>query len=358
MAVNFKVNIVASSAALCGLGTQVLLTDQIVAKEGYCLVVRALGSNENYDVVESSDGSFQKITEGTTLIGTLGSREALKGFRGHTPVSIEVGDVLHLLNKGGILGLATAGHPSYGNPIPVEVIGAVIDTACQEPGPANIQHYALTPMISLPESAPIVTVCGTAMDTGKTKASAEIIEGLTSAGLKVAAAKLTGAALMRDVREMQARGAVEVATFSECGLVSSTGTQIVPHSKAVLAKLNEAEPDVIVIELGDGFIGPYGVDDFLLDRELTGYTVATIVTATDLVGAWAAARLFSERYRRDITAMTGPVTDNSVGTDYITKSLSIRAHNVLEDGDGLTAAVLAALIESQQRSTSKRQLVA
>jgi hypothetical protein len=354
----FEVNLVASSAALCNLDTLVSLTSEIIAREGYCLAVRALGTNESYSVVESCDGNFHEIHEGTTLVATLGSRQALKGFRGHTPQSIEVGDTLHLLNKGGILGLATAGHPSFGNPIPVEVIGAVVDTAGQDHNQANIQKYALTPMISLAKSAPIVTVCGTAMDTGKTKASAEIISGLTSAGLKVAAAKLTGAALLRDVREMQARGAVEVATFSECGFVSSTGKQIVPHSKAVLAKLNKAAPDIIVIELGDGFIGPYGVDDFLLDRELTTFTAATVVTATDLVGAWAAARLFSERYRREITVMTGPVTDNSVGTDYITQSLKIRAHNVLEDGAGLTAAVLATITEYQNRATSKRQKVA
>lgn len=358
MTSQFEVDIVASSATLCNLGANVSLTEQIVAREGFCLAVRALASNDKYDVVESAKGGFHKVLPGTTIIGTLGSRQALKGFRGHTPASIKVGDVIHLLNKGGILGLATAGHPTFGDPIPVEVVGAVIDASLPEPGPANIQEYALTPMISLPDSAPIVTVCGTAMDTGKTMASAEIVEGLTSAGLRVAAAKLTGAALRRDVLAMQAHGAVEVATFSECGFVSSTGKQIVPHSKAVLAKLNEADPDVIVIELGDGFIGPYGVDDFLLDRELTSHTVATIVTATDLAGAWAAARIFAERYRRDITAMTGPVTDNSVGTDYITGSLGIRAHNAFEDGEGLTASVLGALVAAQPSSTTNRSMVA
>ncbi|MFV1979767.1 MAG: hypothetical protein ACC655_01320 [Rhodothermia bacterium] len=358
MTSSFEIDVVASSTAPCNLGTRVSLTDQIVAKEGFCLAVRALAGNDKYNIVETSKGGFCKIEPGMTVVGTLGSREALKGFRGHTPASIAVGDVLHLLNMGGILGLCTAGHPSKGDPIPVEVIGAVIDTTSPDLGPANIQQYALTPRISLTKSAPIITVCGTAMDTGKTKAATEIVAGLTKAGFRVAAAKLTGAALLRDVRDMQTHGAIEVATFSECGFVSSTGQQIVPHSKAVLAKLNEAQPDVIVVELGDGFIGPYGVDDFLLDRELTGITGATVVAATDLAGAWAATRLFSERYRRKITAMTGPVTDNAVGSEYISGSLGVRAHNALKDSAGLTAAVLGALASKQQQMAAKQQLVA
>jgi hypothetical protein len=350
-----NVDLIASSAALCGLDHNVVLTDEIVAKEGYCLAVKALASNEKYSSVEAADGSFHNIEAGTVLVGTLGSREALKGFRGHTPRSIQVGDVLNILNMGGIIGVCTAHHPTFGKSVEVEVLGAVVDP--ESSSQACITRYALTPLISLQDSAPIITICGTAMDTGKTQASTAVVEGLAKAGFRVAAAKLTGAALQRDVRRMKEHGAVEVATFSECGFVSSTGKNIVPYAKSVLAKLNEAEPDVIVVELGDGFIGPYGVDEFLLDRELTALTRATLVAASDLAGAWAATKLFSERYRRPITAMVGPVTDNAVGTDYIKKTFGIKAHNALSDPEGVAGAVLGALATGVPLRP-KRQLVA
>jgi hypothetical protein len=355
---NLNVDIIASSAALCDLSSRVTITQDVISKEGYCLAVRTLGTNEKYSKLESADGSFHVIEAGMTLVGALGSREALKGFRGHTPASIQVGDRLHLLNMGGILGLCTAEHPSFGHPVEVEVLGAVVDPKSKDKAQATIQHYGLTPVLSLPDSAPIITICGTAMDTGKTMASAALIAGLSEAGFRVAAAKLTGAALLRDVGAMRAHGAVEVGTFAECGFLSSTGRNIVPYAKAVLAKLNDAQPDVIVIELGDGFIGPYGVDEFLLDRELAGFTAATIVTATDLAGAWAAAKLFAERYRRPIAAMTGPVTDNAVGSDYIFGSLGIRAHNAIQDAAGLTGSALAALAVKQQLILAKQQRVA
>lgn len=348
---------IASSAAPCGLGHEILLADEIVSREGFCLAVRVLGRNKSYCNLEAADGSFHELEQGDTLVGTLGNREALRGFRGHTPASVAVGDVIHLLNMGGILGLCTAEHPTLGAPIPVEVLGAAIDPADPDLAPANIQRNALTPLISLQTSAPLVTICGTAMDTGKTLASTAIVAGLTEAGFRVAAAKLTGAALLRDVRKMKDDGAVDVATFSECGFVSSIGKNVVPYAKAVLAKLNAGQPDVIVVELGDGVIGPYGVDGFLLDRELTGLTAATIVAASDLAGAWATSKLFSERYRRPITAMVGPVTDNAVGTDYILASYGIRAHNALTDPAGLTGAVLGALADRLQPA-GKKQLVA
>ena len=360
-----KIDIIASSSAPCGLSPNVVLSGEIVAKEGYCLAVRALESNEKYNVLEGAEGILHTIVPGTTFVGALGGREALKGYRGHVPAAIAVGDVLSVLNMGGILGLCTADHPSLGEPVRVEVLGAVMVASTDDFGGnlthACIQQSALPPLLHLPKSAPLITVCGTAMDTGKTRASAAIVTGLSKAGFKVAAAKLTGAALLRDIRDVELHGAITVASFADCGFVSSTGKKIVPHAKAVLAKLNEVNPDVIVVELGDGLIGPYGVDEFLLDRELTDLTCATVVAATDLAGAWAATRLFAERYRRGITAMTGPVTDNAVGADYIEGSLGIKAHNALKDAAGLTSVAKAALINKvarKQTPAATRQLVA
>lgn len=353
-----NVNLIASSAAGCKLSTDVALSDHIVAKEGFCVAVQALGTNPLYNKVEAADGAFHAIEEGVRFVGVLGSREALKGFRGHTPTAVAPGDTLHLLNMGGILGLCTAEHPELGHPIKVKVLGAVADPGTENGQPLSIQSEALNPLLNLPQSAPIIAVCGTAMDTGKTVASAELVKGLTSAGFKVAAAKLTGAALLRDVRRMKDHGATAVGTFAECGLVSSTGRPIVPYAKAVLGRLNEAEPDLIVVELGDGFIGPYGVDQFLLDRELARHTAATVVTATDLAGAWAAVKLYSERYRRPITAFAGPVTDNAVGTDYIRKSLGVPAYNAKTDGDKLTAAVLRLVVERRPSKNKSQAAVA
>ena len=70
----------------------------------------------------------------------------------------------------------------------------------------------------------MVAVVGTCMDAGKTVAACEIIHGLSRRGLKVAAGKLTGVALQRDVLGMLDHGAVEALSFVDAGLPSTGRT--------------------------------------------------------------------------------------------------------------------------------------
>lgn len=349
------IDIIGSSTAPCVIGHEVELTSEIVAEEGYCLVVRALEDKEVYNQLEDIHGRFNTIVTGTTFVGALGVREALKGYRGRIPESIKPGDTLCILNMGGILGECTAAHPSLGLPLRVEVLGGVKTSVNGVSTAARVQDHALAPVASLTSSAPLVVISGTAMDTGKTRASAAIIRGLSERGYKVAAAKLTGAALLRDLRAMENNGAIAVSSFSRAGVVTSAGKQIVPRAKAVISYLNDFDPDVIVVELGDGFIGHYGVDDFLLDGELSHYAAADVVAATDLAGAWAADQLFRTRYHRPISVMVGPVTDNGVGSDYITSTLGIPAHNAIQDPQSLVDSVAEPLEAWITRYTPKIQ---
>lgn len=337
------VDIISSSAGPCALPHDVELAQYIVAEEGYCLAVRALDDKETYNQVECTDGEFRTIAKGDILVGALGERQALKGYSGRIPRRIQVGDILHVLNMGGIIGHCISDHPDLGPALRVEVLGAVIAEKDGLRMHARIQDYALEPLFSLTETVPLIMVSGTAMDTGKTYAAAEIVRGLTRRGLKVAAGKLTGASLMRDVRLMQSNGAIACATFTDVGVVTSTNKVMPPFAKSLIQHLNVSTPDVIVLELGDGFIGYYGVDDLLLDKELQRFTCAHVVAATDLAGTWAADQLFRSRYRAAINVIVGPVTDNSVGKQYIQNALGIAALNALKDpvqlGDLVAQAV-------------------
>ena len=330
---------VASSAAPCKLEGVVMTTPYLVAEEGYCVVVRALEDKETYNQIEDATGSFRTIRKGDVFAAALGERQALKGYSGRIPRRIMQGDVLQVLNMGGIIGLCSSDHPALGPALNVEVLGTVLVDVQGEMRHARIQDHALEPVFALEHSAPLIMVSGTAMDTGKTHAAREIVRELTARGLRVAAAKLTGAALLRDVRSMTECGAVEVASFLDAGVVSSTGKDITPLAKAVIGKLNACNPDVIVLELGDGFIGYYGVDDLLQDKELQRYTCAHIVAASDLAGAWAADQTFRLRYQSPITLITGPVTDNLVGKQYIEKSLGVAALNALQDTEAMVNVV-------------------
>ena len=338
---------IASSTAHCDLKSPIRLSPYVVAQHGYVIVGRALAEKEQYDEVECRDGVFRHVCEGDVLAGTLGGRQALKGYSGRVPRHIRPGDTLHVLNLGGLLGECTAAHPELGPPLPVEVLGAVMVQRNDRWVHARIQEDALEMVHRLESSVPLVAVSGTAMETGKTEAACRVVEGLAEKGLEVGAAKLTGASLMRDVRRMHEHGATTVATFTDAGIACTVEDAITPIAKGVIRHLNATEGlDVIVAEMGDGFVGYYGVDDLLTDMELQSFIEAHVVAATDLAGAWAAEQTFRERYHAAITALTGPVTDNDVGRRYITQRLGVTAHNALQQSTALVDDVVDALPES------------
>jgi hypothetical protein len=328
-------DMIGSSSGPCGLDQKVELSSYIVAEEGYCLAVRALEDKDRYNVLECSDGTMRTISKGDVIVGALGERQALKGYSGRIPRNIKVGDKMNVLNMGGIIGMCTSDHPDLGPALKVEVLGAVLMEMDGQKCHARIQDHGIEPVYSLTSSAPLIMVSGTSMNTGKTFACGRLVQNLAARGLKVAAAKLTGAALMRDAKVMKDNGAIVCMTFIDAGVVSSTNKEMAPLAKGIINHLNTFEPDVIVLELGDGFIGYYGVDELLLDKELQRFTKAHVVAATDLAGAWAADQVFRKRYRSDITAFVGPVTDNQVGKQYIQNALGVAALNALQDADAL-----------------------
>ena len=80
-----------------------------------------------------------RIIKGDLIAGVLGERQALRGFVGVIPPHIAPGDVLHMLNMGGVLGRCVSANPDLGKPLRVRVLGvALIDGA-----PANIRQGAI-----------------------------------------------------------------------------------------------------------------------------------------------------------------------------------------------------------------------
>lgn len=325
--VKTQANIITSSSHPVPLNDELTLTRSVVSEEGYLLAVRTLDYKDTYNEVENNDGVIQKYGKNQILIGALGERQALRGYSGIVPQSIKAGDELHVLNKGGMIGKCLSPHPDLGPPMRVEVLGAVMIEKDHELKHACVQDFAIEWSYRLESSKPIVIVSGTCMHVGKTHAASQIVNQLSSKGYRVAAAKLTGASLIRDVREMKNNGAVAGTHFGEAGVVSTTNKNILPVAKGLINHLNQKHPDVIVIELGDGIIGPYGVDSLLKDKQIQKYTAAHVIAAQDLMGCWAAERMFTERFGDQINLMTGPVTDNDVGVDYIKNTLGIEALN-------------------------------
>ena len=329
---------VASSTLTLHLPKELEISDQIEVRAGNVIVVKALQEKSVYDTLELDTGRMAHISREDVLVGVLGRRRALKGFVGDLPETIAVGDRLHILNLGGVIGVCVSGHKDFGSPLQVEVLGMAV----RDGKPLNIAEGAVPPrrtLADIPDFPPLVLVEGTCMAAGKTQAACVIIQQLNQRGWRTAAMKATGVACLRDILNMIDHGARDGLTFQDAGLPSTVDTVDLPSvTKGLLAKLAEKKPDCIVVELGDGIIGGYGVQEILKDAEIIGLAKAHVMCANDLVAARGAVSVMKEFGIR-IDVFAGPATDNLVGVEYIQRELKVPAANSRTDGHRLAEIV-------------------
>ncbi len=323
-------------------------------KVGDVVVVKALSESTTYGNLELPSGRLAKINTGDVLLGALGKRRALKGFVGDVPTTIKVGDRLHLLNMGGVIGLCSGHHSSFSDAIEVEVRGIACD---EERNILNIADGALKPQQSLSHSAPIVMIAGTCMNSGKTVAATEIIKQAANAGVRVAGAKISGIACLRDTLHMEDHGAIASASFLDCGLPSTVDYgDLAPIAKAILNHLNSFSPELIVVELGDGIVGGYAVDSVLRDSEIRSATASFVFCASDYVGVIGGMSVL-DGLGIDVDVVAGSVTDAQMGEDFLVEKFGVRAGNARRNGRRLYALVTENIDLGQGRLSAPGEVV-
>ena len=178
------------------------------------------------------------------------------------------------------------------------------------------------------------------MHSGKTVAACEIIKQANQSGLRVAAAKMSGVAALRDTYNMLDHGASEVASFLDCGLPSTVDIDdLAPVAKALLNHLNASEPDMIVVELGDGILGGYSVDTILRDAEIRAAMTSLVFCTSDYVGIVGGQTVLNS-LGLEIDVVAGSVTDSQMGEDYVRERLGIAAANAHRSGASIVFPVL------------------
>ncbi|MGD8452591.1 MAG: hypothetical protein PVJ57_12295 [Phycisphaerae bacterium] len=341
----------ASATANVPLRRDVRVTPEIIARESYILAGRIHGEKTAYNQLEDLHGRMVTLHEGDVIAGVLGPRSALHGYSGYVPDTLAVGDTLHVLNLGGVIGRCTSENPDVGPPFAFEVLGAVLvfpDFEDRQGVPAHIGMNALKVSPEPTPAVPVVFVAGTCMNSGKTSAACQLVRQLAKHGRAVGACKLTGVSLRRDVLHMRDYGARWAVSFTDAGVVSTTAASAVAVARTLLEHLAHAGADVIVAELGDGLLGEYGVAEILADVELRRCIRVLVLCANDPVGAWGAQRILADRFGLSIDVVSGPATDNAVGTRYVREQLGLAALNARTQGVELGNAVIEQLAQPVQ----------
>ncbi len=335
---------IASITQACALGHELRIADEIPSEEGVVIVAEILNNKSTYNTLELTSGRMALVAKGDIVVGALGPRKALFGYSGHVPDSLRPGDVIQMLNIGGVMGLCDSVTPDKGKPFDCRVLGVVLQFPYlgERIGvPARVGFRRLNSAAPLDSrGVPVVALAGTCMEAGKTAAAAAIISRMRHRGLVVDAFKATGVSLRRDIMAFEDAGARKSMIFTDLGVVTTSARTGPALTRTMLTELAAGRPDAIVFELGDGLLGTYGVDAILSDEGIRGAITAVVLSANDPVAAWGGVKLLRERFHIEPSLVTGPSTDNQVGVDIIEQQMKVPAINAISHPAALGDAII------------------
>lgn len=338
---------IASITQALALGHELRVADEIPSEEGVAIVVEILNNKSTYNTLELTSGRMAMVAKGDVVVGALGPRKALFGYSGHVPDSLRPGQIIQMLNIGGVMGICDSATPDKGKPFDCRVLGVVLQFPYlgERIGvPARVGYRRLSVDAPLDARAvPVVALAGTCMEAGKTAAAAAIISRMRHRGLAVDAFKATGVSLRRDIMAFEDAGARKTMIFTDLGVVTTSARTGPALTRTMLSELATGKPDAIVFELGDGLLGTYGVDAILNSEDIRRALSAVVLSANDPVAAWGGVKLLRERFHIEPCMVTGPSTDNQVGVDIIEQQMKVPAINAISNPAALGDAVIDAV---------------
>ena len=263
------------------------------------------------------------------------------------PETLKAGDVIQMLNIGGVLGICDSANPDKGKPFDCKVLGVVLTfpylgERIGVPARAGYRKLDLNAPLET-HGVPVVALAGTCMEAGKTAAACQMVSRMRHRGLTVDVFKATGVSLRRDILAMEDAGARNSMIFTDLGIITTTRAVGPALTRTMITDISAKKPDVIVFELGDGILGTYGVDSILECDDIRKALTGVVLSANDPVAAWGGVKLLRERFGIEPCAVTGPATDNAVGVEIIRDQMKVPAYNALSDGAALGDCVISAI---------------
>jgi hypothetical protein len=338
---------IASVTQACGLSHEIRIAPEIPCEEGLVLVVEVMNNKANYNTLELTSGRMAKVVRGDIVVGALGHRKALFGYSGHIPEILKPGDIIQMLNIGGVLGICDSATQDKGKPFDCKVLGTVLTFPYlgERIGvPAKVGYKPLDYGAALnARGVPVVALAGTCMEAGKTAAASAIIARMRHRGLIVDAFKATGVSLRRDIMAFEDSGARRTMLFTDLGVVTTTEKSGPALTRSMLSEMAAGNPDAIVFELGDGLLGTYGVESILREADIKSALTSVVLSANDPVAAWGGVKLLRERFGIEPCVVTGPATDNLVGVEIIREQMNVEAFNAISHPADLGDHIIASL---------------
>lgn len=285
------------------------------------VAVTITGSPSPLYKLELTNGRIVEVMAGMRAVGALGKRAATLEATGDWRT---VGDdlAMHALTGAGLFGKAESVAPWLPRLISLTYDGHVM----VEGRKANMADYV--PAVTAANfETPTILLIGTSMSAGKTTTGRVIIHALQQAGLRVAAAKFTGAGRYRDVLSFKDAGAELIVDFVDAGL-PSTVVEPARFDRAMqhmLALLAAGRPDVLVAEAGASPLEPYNGDRAV--AALEDNLCCAVLCASDPYAVLGVREAFG--LAPDL--VTGPTANTAAGIELVRKLTGLEALNLLDD---------------------------
>lgn len=306
---------------------QTLIDDPATIPAAGDLVLARIEAVGQHATVELTTGRKAVIHPGDEIVVSYGNRYAPDQFEALVPHDL---GPAHLVAGGGIASRSTAQHSKMKGATQIKPIGLLGDA---HGNPLNLRSFAL-PASSQP-LPPVIAVFGTSMNAGKTTTAASIIRGLTNAGYRAGAAKVTGTGAGNDLWSMCDAGAVAAYDFTDAGFAT---TYLAPVRDIIKGAVNLSSAlaaegaEVIVMEIADGLFQEE-TSALAANPEFRGLLTACVFAAGDSMGAVAGAGLLRD-LGHTIVAISGLVTCSPLGMREATSSgLPVMTAAELCDGD-------------------------
>lgn len=231
--------------------------------------------------LELPSGRKASLHVGDEIIVAYGDRYATDQFEAEVPSDL---GPTYLVATGGVASNMLSRAKGIRPATSITPIGLIGDA---RGAPLNLSQFALEPRLPLPVRPRTIAVLGTSMNSGKTTTNRYLVSGLSQAGYKPGAAKVTGTGSGGDFWVMVDASAHVVVDFTDAGYSATYKIPTDLLEKAAIdlvTHLAEEGCGIILIEIADGLLHQQNIE--LLQTEFfRNYVDGILFAAGDSMGA-------------------------------------------------------------------------
>lgn len=311
-----------------------------------------------HSTLENVSGRIHVIHNGSRAIFVYGHRYAPDYYEGFVPDDSR--QEVDLLARSGIIGKVKTKNTLIKDPTRVRVLGYV----CTADGQVlNTGQFSLIkPRIRIKKTprAPMILVCGTSMNSGKSMAAVACCWVLSSMGFDVRASKVTGTASLKDILHMNDAGASHYTDFTLLGHPSTymlEKDQLLHVFNTLDLKYANNPKNFWVVEFADGII-QRETSQLLMTDEVRSRIDRLIFCANDAFGAIGGLKILENKFGMKPDAISGVCSSSPLYIRELSAFTDIPVFNSANPDPNLISKILLRSAKAPAKKTRKKAVSA